>query len=57
MPESTVIARMQMICSECGEDVYTCDECGDYFDEGDDIYCYENENSEGMLHRHKECGG
>jgi len=33
-PEQT-----ELICAYCNETVYTCDECGEYIDVGQEIYC------------------
>ena len=34
-------ATSELECSECGDDVYQCDSCQDYFEDEEDIYCDE----------------
>ena len=40
-----------MKCSCCGDDVSSCEECGDSFEEGDKIKCWTIGR-----HFHKDCG-
>lgn len=47
--------RTQLICSECGEDIHACDICEIPFTATDEIYCYEDEDSESMKHAHADC--
>jgi hypothetical protein len=37
------IARTREVvyCPRCDEDIFKCDECGEYFTEGERIYCNE----------------
>ena len=55
MPRAKVLQRTQLICSECGEDIHACDICEIPFTATDEIYCYEDEDSETMKHAHADC--
>ena len=43
-----------LICSACGQEIYACDKCGEYFEGAELAYC--NDNS-GYKTKHicKEC--
>lgn len=46
-----VYPQASLECSECNEEVYTCEDCGSYLEEGE-IYCGEDYN----IHYCKTCG-
>lgn len=54
MIKTTVEVELTLLCGECGEQVYTCDSCQDYFEAeiGEIVYCgvHTGEN-----HYCKEC--
>lgn len=39
---ATVESKKQLICSDCSDEVYTCDRCTNYLKEGEDINCEED---------------
>lgn len=43
----------QLICNECGLEIYACKECGNFFKDGDVVFCNSN-----CLDRHtcESCG-
>ncbi len=41
MKLAQVNAESRQFCSNCDQGVYTCDECDEYIDEDDEIYCDE----------------
>lgn len=47
------IVKTILACGVCGDEVYTCYECGDYFDKKDDILC--KEMIDEHRHYHKGC--
>lgn len=54
--------REQFECDECGEDIYKCDGCDDYFihyheyeDNRNFIHCVDDEDGFYHKHYHKDC--
>ncbi len=40
MPISEVVVSMDLKCANCDVVIYTCDECNDYFIDGENVHCY-----------------
>jgi hypothetical protein len=37
--ETKIIQSQHYVCKECNDDVDSCDECCEFFDEDDIVYC------------------
>lgn len=49
MKKAFAESSSELECSNCGNDIYTCDGCDDYFDDTEEIYCDEE------FHYHPNC--
>jgi predicted RNA-binding Zn-ribbon protein involved in translation (DUF1610 family) len=46
-----------LFCSECGEKIYTCDDCSEYFElDPEEIYCCERGTMQSNAHYCETCG-
>lgn len=41
-----IIIKEIKVCSDCDNEIYTCDSCGNYFDNDDEIICQESDTLE-----------
>ena len=50
-----IVEPAPLSCSECEENIYTCDGCKDYFAPNDEIYCDEGKGYMKSKHYCKSC--
>lgn len=39
MIQTKAEVKQELICKECKQEIYVCDDCGCYFDDNQDIIC------------------